>query len=376
VNLSGVDAADVSRGQILVVPETLATTDVIDAEITLLEGAPPLKPRARVHLHAFTSEAMTSVILYSSEPMKPGATRLARLKLSSPIVFAPEDRFVLRQPLPAGTFGGGRVLDANPLSQARRAATQKWLESLAQAAPAQQLELRVQRRGMEGIRADALGCEMGLKAEAVRQIAASVGELIMLPGVMLISREAYSTAVDSALTRLKDAGPQGLKRAMLQSQLRMKDEIFGSVMNQIVGEGYAQIRGEVITIAGAAPAISDKDTQKLYAVSASYRSAGLAPPSVREAARQLRMEEPEIRRLITLLIRDKTLVRMGSDDAFLHADVLRELRARLGTKRGDSIDVAAFKAMTGLTRKHAIPLLELLDRERITRKQGDVRVVL
>jgi len=69
-------------------------------------------------------------------------------------------------------------------------------------------------------------------------------------------------------------------------------------------------------------------------------------------------------------------VRMGSDDVFVHAEPLRELSAKLGAMRGKTIDVAAFKTMTGLTRKHAIPLLELLDRERITRKLGDVRVVL
>jgi len=376
VNLSGVDAADVSRGQTLVEPETLAATDVIDAEITLLEGAPPLRPRARVHLHAFTSEAMAGVMLYSSEPMKPGSTRLARLKLASPIVLAPEDRFVLRQPLPAGTIGGGRVLDSNPLIQTRRAVTQKWLERLAQAAPAQQLELRVQRRGVDGIRTDALGREMGLKAEAVREIAGSVGELIMLPGEVLISREAYSTAVDSALARLKSAGPQGVKRAVLQSQLGLKDAVFGSVIDKIIANGDANIRGELLTIAGAAPAISGQDARTLDAVSAAYRSAGLAPPSVREAAQQLHIGETEFRHIITLLIRDKTLIRMGSDDAFVHADAVRELRGRLATIRGKSIDVQAFKTLTGLTRKHAIPLLELLDRERITRKQGDVRVVL
>jgi selenocysteine-specific elongation factor len=69
-------------------------------------------------------------------------------------------------------------------------------------------------------------------------------------------------------------------------------------------------------------------------------------------------------------------VRMGSDDAFVHAEALRELSAKLGAMRVKTIDVAGFKSMTGLTRKHAIPLLELLDRERITRKQGDVRVIL
>jgi selenocysteine-specific elongation factor len=97
---------------------------------------------------------------------------------------------------------------------------------------------------------------------------------------------------------------------------------------------------------------------------------------VREAAEQVRMAEPEMRRLITLLIREKTLVRMGSDDAFVHTEPLRQLTDRLASMRGKTLDVTAFKTLTGLTRKHAIPLLEYLDRERITRKMGDSRMVL
>jgi selenocysteine-specific elongation factor len=116
--------------------------------------------------------------------------------------------------------------------------------------------------------------------------------------------------------------------------------------------------------------------QKLQEVSAAYSKAGLAAPSVKEVAQQLRIGDAEMRRLITLLIRDKKLVRVGSDDAFVHADAIRKLNAKLAEMRGKMIDVATFKTMTGLTRKHAIPLLELLDRERVTRKQGDVRIIL
>ena len=378
VNLSGVDVAEVSRGQTLVVAGELTATDVVDVEITLLEDAPGLKQRARVHLHAFTSEVMASVSLYGNETMKPGTTRLARLRLSGPIVLAPGDRFVLRQPLPAGTIGGGRVLDVNPLANARRAVTQKWLERIAPAAPAQRLDLRVERRGSEGIRADVLAREMGLNVEAVREIAGdrlNAGELIVADEV-LVSPAAYSGAIDSVLNRLKSAGAGGLKRSVLRSEAGLDESVFSSVLERIVADKEARVSGEVVTIAGAAPAISGSDAEKLNSVIAIYRSAGLAAPSVREAAQQLRIGEAEIRRLITLLIRDKTLLRMGSDDAFVHAGALRELAGRLSAMKGKTIDVAAFKALTGLTRKHAIPLLEYLDRERITRKQGDVRIVL
>jgi selenocysteine-specific elongation factor len=379
VNLSGVDVPDVSRGQMLVAAGELTATDLIDVEIVLLADAPALKNRARLHLHVFTAEVMASVSLYVAEPVKPGTTRLARLRLSAPIVLAPGDRFVLRQPLPAGTVGGGRVLDAQPLTSGKRADAGKWLEMVAHATTSQQIALRVERRGTEAIGIAALAREMGFKLDAVREIATDLvakGELVMVSGEIVVSPAAFSGAIESVLSRLRSAGPAGLKRSVVQSQSGLGGDVLSAVLARIVDDGKAHINDEIVAIRGAAPVVSAKESQKLQVVAAAYRSAGLAAPSVREAAQQLRMSDAEIRRIVTLLIREKTLVRMGSDDAFVHADALRELNAKLGAMRGKTIDVAGFKALTGLTRKHAIPLLEYLDRERITRKQGDARIVL
>ena len=88
------------------------------------------------------------------------------------------------------------------------------------------------------------------------------------------------------------------------------------------------------------------------------------------------LKEAEIRRVITALQRNKTIVRMGSDDLFIHSASLQQLVEELSALRGSVIDVARFKQFTGLSRKYAIPLLEYLDRQRVTRKQGDGRLVL
>jgi selenocysteine-specific elongation factor len=379
VNLSGVDSSEISRGQTLVVPDELRATDTIDAEVDLLAGAPPLKHRARVHFHAFTSEVMATVVLYRNEAVEPGGTRLARLRLSAPIVLVPGDRFVIRQPLPAGTIGGGLVLDAHPLPQARRSETREWLEKAATATSEQQLMLRVQRRGSQGMRFDDLGREMGLTIAAVRELVVAPvnrGEVRIMAADLLIAEDAIRHVSEDILPHLKSAGAGGIKRSELQSRTELPPEVLSVVVDRLVADRKAQVRNEVVAIAGAGPQISGKESRELRTLSAAYLSAGLAAPSVREAAAQLRIPEPELRRLITLLLREKTLVRMGSDDAFVHAEPLRQLAARLGTMRGRSIDVTGFKELTGLTRRHAIPLLEYLDRERITRKQGDVRLIL
>jgi selenocysteine-specific elongation factor len=117
VNLSGIDANQVRRGETLVSPRTLSAVDTLDVEVRLLESAPALKHRANIHFHAFTSETMASVSLYGYEAAQPGTLRLMRLRLAEPIVLVPGDRFVLRQPSSAGTVGGGRVLDARTIAR-------------------------------------------------------------------------------------------------------------------------------------------------------------------------------------------------------------------------------------------------------------------
>jgi selenocysteine-specific elongation factor len=77
-----------------------------------------------------------------------------------------------------------------------------------------------------------------------------------------------------------------------------------------------------------------------------------------------------------VLQRNKTIVRMGSDNLFIHSGALQHLATLLTPLRGALLDVARFKQLTGLSRKYAIPLLEYLDRQRITRIQGDQRLVL
>jgi selenocysteine-specific elongation factor len=114
----------------------------------------------------------------------------------------------------------------------------------------------------------------------------------------------------------------------------------------------------------------------LAAVSVAYEAAGLATPSPDELAATMNIAPPEMRRLITSLLREKVLVRLGSDSLFVHQRALSELIQEIQALRGQMIDIAGFKNMAGVSRKYAIPLLEYLDRERVTRKQGDLRIVL
>jgi selenocysteine-specific elongation factor len=377
VNLSGVNATEVHRGQALVSPLTLFPVDTIDAEVGLLKGAPALKHRASIHFHAFTAETMASISLYGYEAVQPGSTRLMRIKLAEPIVLLPGDRFVLRQPSPADTIGGGRVLDAYPEFHQRKAATFGWLEQLRTSTPTQQIALRVGRHKMNGITLDALSVESGLNREAIRRHlspALQSEELLLISGDLLFSREAFLAAADAIVTRLQTARP--VKSSELRSQTALLPQVFDYVISSLAREQKVQTRDEMVSMHNVGGQPSTEETGRLATVAQAYAAAGLASPSVVELAQSLNLKEAEIRRFVTALQRNKTIVRMGSDDLFIHTEALKQLAAQVSAFSGSLMDVARFKQLTGLSRKYAIPLLEYLDRQRITRKQGDQRLIL
>ena len=161
----------------------------------------------------------------------------------------------------------------------------------------------------------------------------------------------------------------------MRNQASLAPEVFDFVVADLARQGTVQLRGDELSLASRQGSAS-RESSQLAVIAQAYEAAGLAAPSVPELAQRLRLSETEMRRLITLLQRQKTIVRVGSDDLFMHVQALDALVSRVRSLRGSLIDVAAFKQLTGLSRKYAIPLLEYLDRARVTRKQGDQRLVL
>ena len=380
LNLAGIDVCQVSRGQTIVEPGALAAVTTIDVEASVLAGSKELKHRATIRFHAFTSDTLATVSLYGYHAAQAGAQQIMRLKLHKPIVLVPGDRFVLRQCSPAATIGGGRVLDAQPLPHLRKAKCLAWLVAMKDASLEQQILHRIARRGSAGISLQVLMTETGLTGEALHRITellARDGHLVFVPGEIWLTREAMETAADKVVSRLKDRTKTGgLKRSELKGQVDLSAGVFDFLFDQLLREKRLEVQGEMVYQAGVDPSAANPDTPILSAIAAAYEASGLTAPSVVDVASHLKLGEREMRRLITLLLREKTLVRMGTEELYIHRIALERLRAQIGELHGQILDVARFKQITGLSRKYAIPLLEYLDRERITRNEGDRRIVL
>jgi len=383
LNLAGIDVASAHRGQTVITSNALAAASVVDVVVNLLPDAPELKHRARVHFHAFTSDTLASASIYGYQSADAASSRLMRLRLKDPVLLLPGDRFVLRQCSPAVTIGGGRVIDAHTLPRLRKAVCFAWLEKMDQSSEEGKLLLRVARRKSEGISLAVLSAETGFTAAAIERMVSPFlndGLLVRVGGDRLVSQESLTASINfvhaTLLKRFSDGVNAGVKRSELKSATELESGVFDLSIERLSQQGRIIARGENVFPRDSASEYSAEDQKKMSAIEDIYQNAGLASPSSSEAADRLSLSEREMHRLITFLLREKILARLGNDPIYIHQSALGSLKEILASLKGESLDVARFKSITGLSRKYAIPLLEYLDREHLTKKQGDSRLVL
>lgn len=379
LNLTRIEAAELERGDTLVRPNTIDAVDTLDVELTVLLGAPSLKHRAIVHFHAFASECMATATLYGAARIEPGESKFARLRLGRPVLLLPGDQFVVRRGSPITTIGGGYVLDAHPLAWTRKTKTAEWLQQLYSTTRKQQAWLRIARRGTAGITIKELSGESGLIETALDNLIeqlVSEGRVRRI-GLRLITQESFASARETILRlfRTRSDVSTGIKRSELKEQLRLEPEVFNDALRNMEKDHQLRVDGEFVAPFDALPT-SEPDRNLLLSIAAEYERAGVAPPSPDELGSRMGIALNEMRRLITKLLRDGTLVRLGSDSLCIDRRVLDALADKVRALRGQSLEVAAFKELAGVSRKYAIPLLEYLDHAKITVKQGNQRIVL
>ena len=138
INLSGVSVEDLHRGDVVARPGTLQASTLIDVQFKLLPDAPrPLAHNQRVDFFSGAAEVGAYARVLGTEQIEPGAEGFLQLRLERPVVVVPGDRFILRQPSPSQTLGGGSVLNPLPRRRWRRFDVQALarLETLSRGAP-------------------------------------------------------------------------------------------------------------------------------------------------------------------------------------------------------------------------------------------------
>ncbi len=395
VNVPGVEAQAVSRGQVLAHPGVLPPTSILDAEVTLLGAAPrPLRHRSRLLLHVGTAQVSCTVALVDGRPeLAPGSTALAQLRLGAPVAALPGQRFILRgfRALEGRgkTVGGGRVLAILPRKRRRgRPDHMEQLQVLAGADGDARVHAVLEMAGPAGLPADAL---VGRTALSPRAVQASLERLGARGQALLFDRERRSFVAGevardlqarlvAAAAAFHEAHPlaAGVGREELRGRLPPVTDprLFQRLLQALTDKGDLVVEGDLVRRRGHAAAASASGGALKERVAAALRAGGLTPPWVHELPATAGAPAADVGAVLKLLLAEGAVVRV-SPDLYYDAAAVAVLRDRLveHLRSHREISTPEFKDLVGATRKHVIPLAEYFDRERVTLRVGDKRVL-
>jgi selenocysteine-specific elongation factor len=376
LNVVGAEPGELLRGYTAVQPGSLVATQRIDCSLSLLETAKPLKHNSPVHFHAWTAETEAKVKILGGDRIQPGETALVRLLLRHPVVLLPGDRFIVRMFSPLVTLGGGVVVDVDPPVRIRRAAAEARTRELM-AASAEERIARLVREAGAGIERKNLIARTGLAGAQLGKLIEAGGYL--LAGEVVVNRQWVQEAVqrlEGRLAQFHRANP--LLPGVSKEELRTRDlnGVSPPLFELLLRSARTlQADGEYVRLSSHKTHLKQDEEQALARILEAFQTAGLTVPGVAEVLARSGVEPARARTLLQMLVRQQRLVKV-SEELVFHPDAIASLRGLLEARRGTRFQVGEFKEWTGISRKYAIPLLEYLDRSRITRREGDWRVVL
>jgi selenocysteine-specific elongation factor len=395
VNLPGLEAKEISRGMVLAPPGLFQPTSRLDCRLNLLPAARPLKSFARVHFHCNTSETIAEVVLLDRKELLPGSNAFAQLRLSEPGVFMPGDRFIIRQFSPVTTIGGGSVLHNQPARHRIGDPTVvPLLDTLEKGDAQARLEWLVRHAG-EAALSELVARTGWLPAEVLRlgKTLASANRLLLLgqPPELFVHLEHFRELAKRVIEQLEKFHAEnpliaGLPKEDLRSRTGVRSSprpglpsnlLFNALLQTLAAQGRIDVQGETVRLAGRRIQLTPEEQAAKEQIAVAFEKRGLAVPSAPEVLAKLRIDRARAEKLLQILLRENVLCKV-TEDLIFHRSALQQLKESLVRRKAQSnrINVGVFKEITGLSRKYAIPLLEYLDRERVTRREGDERVIL
>ncbi|MDQ3509066.1 MAG: selenocysteine-specific translation elongation factor [Actinomycetota bacterium] len=361
-DLAGIEADEISAGDVLLsrpVPETR----MLDVRLRLLETAKPLRHGVLVRLHHGTRDVNARVRLRDLDELSPGGTALARLRLDEPIVAVAGDRFVVRSLAPQITVGGGTVLDPSP---SERRPDPAWLEALESGDVSKTAPMALARSPKDGMTTEELSLLLSAPPEEISAALENLPETTKVGGFHALAKETKSAEARliSALEKRAKARPEnpGLTVAEARTATGLSPRLADALMRGIPEERASPTEsGIVLAGAGEAPpelAAEAKDIlEKL-------REAGHEPPSMESS--------PAVR----LLLKNKEAVALG-DGLFAAKEaadrILEEIKAVCRSE--GEISLGGLRDRLKTSRKFAQAWLEYADKEGVTARTGDIRIL-
>jgi selenocysteine-specific elongation factor len=392
INLQGVEKEAITRGDVLATPDSLRPSYVLDADFLYLAGnRKPLKNRTRVRVHLGTAEVMGRIALLEQDELEPGASADVQLLLEEPVGTWPKDRYVVRSYSPVYTIGGGGILNgAAPKRRRFKKANREVFALYHEGTLEDLILLHLREAGIAGLTASELAIKMGVFGNRLKKILngpISARQVLVADSERqrLVAAVVYNGLKERTLAILEEFHrQQPLKPGLSKEELRTRihrhldPRLFQLLLQELIQKERKLAQDEAtVRLAGHQVALAANDQTVREEVEEFYRQAGLQPPTVKEVFAQLdRAPRPLVQEILEMLARERVLIKI-TEELYFHAAVLENLQQRLieHLQKEKEIDAQGFKTLTGLTRKFSIPLLEYFDKNKITIRVGDKRIL-
>ena len=365
LNLAGVEGQELKRGMVVASPEIAEATSILDVSYQHLDGAPPLKPSARVRLLIGTTEVLAVTdIISDSSPLLPGQRGFLQLRCESPVLALPKDRFILRLESPLITLGGGQILD--PWAPRFRIKNRRKAITELSRLEAGEREVFAERAGLVGLPSDVAKKRMGLAAETL----VTLGDRKMTRDQLDDLKARLLNDLENEHQSLRLA--HGLPRRSLRKSvfLELSPSAFDQLLLHTAGTGGLVEEGPRVRLPHWNVQLTDPERKAATQLLQTLETAQWTPPPPQEI--RPKCNDPD--GLIAYLAAEEKLLRIAgllySSQAI---SALKDAVSRILEEEG-SLSPGRFKELTGLSRKSAIPLLEFLDSQGITKRSGDTRV--
>jgi selenocysteine-specific elongation factor len=389
VNLQGIEASAIQRGDVLIHPKTLTSTQLLDVYLEYLPTAPrPLKHRTQQKFHLGTNSTPASIFLLDQEELAPGENGFAQLRLERPIVAMPQDRFVIRGSGVIQTLGGGVVLDTHPIKHRRY--SQPVIHDLIllkDGSSEQAIHQQILRSGMAGI---SFGDLLNRVAMPPNKIKVVLGKMIERGDFLLVDPEKikvieagqYQRLREMALSQLSKFHHQypmktGLAKEELRSKLPAEVDVklFQILINGLIQSKEVVVEKDKLRLPSHQVTSSD-ERGLLKRVEEAILKGRLQPPSPVEVSAEWSEEEEEVLAIFEHLVHEGILVKIKSG-MYFHRIPFENLKGELidYLKNHREITTPQFKELTGVSRKYAIPLIEYFDQMKLTIRLGEKRVL-
>ena len=382
VNLGGIDYNEIERGMVLAEKEILRPTQIFDAEIEVLKTSKrALKSRQRVRVHIGTIEALARIqVLNDENEIAAGEKDFAQVRLEIPIVCVPGERFIVRQYSPQMTIAGGKILD-NAAAKHRKKdveKTRKYLQNLISADKSKQIKLYLETANENGLTFKELQARTAFRKEVLQK---AIDENLEKRAIVeaenfYVARTPFENLKTKTLFEIENFHKkEPLKNGILRETLREKTfahlptEIFRAVLKNL--ETEKKIASEKDFVRAASHNLELSNDAKLEVPK--------LEDILTDAVKNTKSDKNHARQIFQLLLNSGEIVKITDEFYFSRAtiDNLISQMRKFADKTNDRlIDVASFKDLAGISRKYAIPLLEYFDREKITRRAADKRLIL